>query len=88
MKIALLISGTPRTFFFNEQINFFKELKQKICSENNIVDIYIFLKLQDTRKYNYLISKVSIMTTLSSVNFEDRADFKANFFSFLFKLKE
>lgn len=60
MKIALLISGTPRTFFFDEQINFFKKLKQKLCSENNIVDIYIFLKLQDARNYNFLISKVSI----------------------------
>ena len=60
MKIALLISGTPRTFFFDEQINFFKKLKQKLCSENNSVDVYIFLKLQDVGKYNFFISKVSI----------------------------
>jgi len=55
MKVALLISGTPRTFIFNEQVNFFNNLKQKIIAENNEVDIYLFLKIKDS--INYIISK-------------------------------
>lgn len=55
MKIALLISGTPRTFIYNEQVRFFNNLKEKIIRENNEVDIYLFLKIKDSVKF--IISK-------------------------------
>lgn len=51
MKVALLISGTPRTFVFDEQVKFFNDLKQKIINENNKLDIYLFLKIKDSVNY-------------------------------------
>ena len=57
MKVALLISGNPRTFVFKEQIIFFNNLKNKLIDEKNEVDVYIFLKILDSKENNYFISK-------------------------------
>ena len=66
MKVALLISGTPRTFIFNEQVIFFNNLKKKIIGENNEVDIYLFLKIKDS--VNYIISKNGLKNLRKQIN--------------------
>ena len=41
MKIAFILCGTPRTFVFREQINYFKKLKSKFPDS----DFYILLRI-------------------------------------------
>ena len=67
MKVALLISGTPRTFVYNEQVKLFNNLKQKIISENNEVDVYLFLKIKDSA-VNYIISKNGLKNLKKQLN--------------------
>jgi hypothetical protein len=46
MKIALLISGSPRTFILKEQISFFENFLNNLKKQGT-VDIFILLKLND-----------------------------------------
>jgi len=47
MKIALLISGEPRTIVFNEQICFFKKFISSIVDDGHSVHVYMLFKLRN-----------------------------------------
>jgi hypothetical protein len=48
MRIALLISGEPRTIVFKEQIRFFTNLIHSLENQGYIVDTYCMFKLKPT----------------------------------------
>ena len=69
MKIALLIVGTPRTFIIQEQINFFKELKNNIEKDYEL-DIYLYLKLKDKNNEgnDYIQSEIGLNNLKKQIN--------------------
>ena len=48
MRIALLISGEPRSIVFKEQIGFFTNLIHSLENQGYIVDTYCMFKLKPT----------------------------------------
>lgn len=59
MKIALLISGEPRTIVFNEQICFFKKLISSIVDDGHCVEVYMLFKLRN--EPSYICSKEGVL---------------------------
>lgn len=47
MKVALLISGEPRTIVFNEQIEFFKSLVRQMEDDGHTVHVYMLFKIRN-----------------------------------------
>jgi hypothetical protein len=71
MRYAILISGQPRTFDFEEQYNMFKEFLTTSTLE---YDVYILFKMKDTRQMNKSVEK--IIKLLNPLYFNYFYDFK------------
>lgn len=72
MRYAILISGQPRTFDFEEQYHMFKRFLNTLQEYVN-VDVYILLKMKDTRKMK---SVEKIIKLLNPLYFNYFYDFK------------
>jgi len=70
MRYALLISGQPRTFDFEEQYHMFKRF---LNAFDVVVDVYILFKMKDTRPLNKSVEK--IIKLLNPIYFEYFYDF-------------
>ena len=71
MRYAILISGQPRTFDFEEQYHMFKRFLSKMEYE---FDVYILFKMKGTRPMNKSIEK--IITLLNPIYFDYCYDFE------------
>ena len=71
MRYAILISGQPRTFDFEEQYHMFKRFLSKMEYE---FDVYILFKMKGTRPMNKSIEK--IITLLNPIYFDYFYDFE------------
>jgi hypothetical protein len=69
MRYAILISGQPRTFDFEEQYHMFKRFLVSLES----YDVYILLKMKDTR---HMKSAEKIIKLLNPIYFNYFYDFK------------
>jgi len=70
MRYAILISGQPRTFDFEEQYHMFKRFLNSLQE----YDVYILLKMKDTRPMNKSVEK--IIKLLNPLYFNYFYDFK------------
>ena len=57
MRYAILISGQPRTFDFEEQYHMFKRFLSKMEYEVDF-DVYILFKMKGTRQMNKSVEKI------------------------------
>ena len=71
MRYAIIISGQPRTFDFEEQYHMFK----RFLSFIEEYDVYILLKMKDTRQMNKS-SFEKIITLLNPLYYEEFYDFE------------
>lgn len=74
MRYAILISGQPRTFDFEEQYHMFKRFLNVL--QYAIVDVYILFKMKDTRPMNPN-SVEKIIKLLNPLYFNYFYDFKS-----------
>jgi len=72
MRYAIIISGQPRTFDFEEQYHMFK----RFLSFIEEYDVYILLKMKDTRKMNKSSFKKIITLLDPLLYYEEFYDFE------------
>lgn len=73
MRYAILISGQPRTFDFEEQYHMFKRFLSKMEYEVDF-DVYILFKMKGTRQMNKSVEK--IIKLLNPIYFNYFYDFE------------
>ena len=66
MRYAILISGQPRTFDFEEQYHMFK----RFLSKMDKFDVYILFKMKGTRPMNKSVEKIIKLLILDATNKE------------------
>lgn len=81
MKIAILISGEPRTIVFNEQIRFFTSLYNSLVKDGHTLETYCMFKLNPKSDYIQSEEGLSNFSKLMEL-------FKPRYLEFFYEFKE